>query len=127
MMRLAEAAAALGARASGADALFTGVSTDSRAIKAGDLFVALRGERFDGHDFLKAVATAKAAAAMVDSRVPRRVPGAGIGGGRHAPPPRRSRALLARALLAGAGRDHRLERQDDGQGNARRHLQEACE
>ena len=67
MMRLAEAAAALGARASGADALFTGVSTDSRAIKAGDLFVALRGERFDGHDFLKAVATAKAAAAMVDT------------------------------------------------------------
>ena len=68
MMRLAEAAAALGARASGADALFTGVSTDSRAIKAGDLFVALRGERFDGHDFLKAVAAAKAAAAMVDSK-----------------------------------------------------------
>jgi len=68
MMRLAEAAAALGGRASGADALFTGVSTDSRSIKQGDLFVALRGERFDGHDFLKPVAAAKAAAAMVDSK-----------------------------------------------------------
>jgi UDP-N-acetylmuramoyl-tripeptide--D-alanyl-D-alanine ligase len=68
MMRLAEAAAALGGRASGSDALFTGVSTDSRSIKEGDLFVALRGERFDGHDFLKSVATEKAAAAMVDSR-----------------------------------------------------------
>jgi len=68
MMRLAEAAAALGDRASGADALFTGVSTDSRSVKEGDLFVALRGERFDGHDFLKPVAAAKAAAAMLDRK-----------------------------------------------------------
>jgi len=67
MMQLAEAAAALGARTSGADVLFTGVSTDSRGIRAGDLFVALRGERFDGHDFLKAAAAASAAAAMVDA------------------------------------------------------------
>jgi len=68
MMQLAEAAAALGARSSGGDARFTGVSTDSRALREGDLFVALRGERFDGHDFLKAAASAKAAAAMVDGR-----------------------------------------------------------
>jgi UDP-N-acetylmuramoyl-tripeptide--D-alanyl-D-alanine ligase len=66
MMRLAEAAAALGARASAADVTFTGVSTDSRGIKAGDLFVALRGERFDGHDFLAAAAAAGAAATMID-------------------------------------------------------------
>jgi UDP-N-acetylmuramoyl-tripeptide--D-alanyl-D-alanine ligase len=68
MMRLDEAVGALGARASGGDAVFTGVSTDSRSLRAGDLFVALRGERFDGHGFLKAAATAKAAAAMVDSK-----------------------------------------------------------
>jgi UDP-N-acetylmuramoyl-tripeptide--D-alanyl-D-alanine ligase len=68
MMRLAEAATALGARASGSDALFTGVSSDSRSIRQGDLFVALRGERFDGHDFLKAAAAAHAAAAMVDRK-----------------------------------------------------------
>src|SRR5918999_2358768 len=67
MMRLGEAAAALRARMSGADALFSGVSTDSRSVKEGDLFVALRGERFDGHDFLKPAAKANAAAAMVDS------------------------------------------------------------
>jgi UDP-N-acetylmuramoyl-tripeptide--D-alanyl-D-alanine ligase len=66
MMALAEAAAALGGRASGRDVTFTGVSTDSRTIARGDLFVALRGERFDGHEFLKSVAP-KAAAAMVDS------------------------------------------------------------
>ncbi|HJT61196.1 MAG TPA: UDP-N-acetylmuramoyl-tripeptide--D-alanyl-D-alanine ligase [Burkholderiales bacterium] len=68
MMRLDEAVGALGARASGGDALFTGVSTDSRSLREGDLFVALRGERFDGHGFLKAAATAKAAAAMVDTK-----------------------------------------------------------
>ncbi|HEU4351481.1 MAG TPA: UDP-N-acetylmuramoyl-tripeptide--D-alanyl-D-alanine ligase [Burkholderiales bacterium] len=67
MMQLAEAAAALGARTSGGDIFFSGVSTDSRSIRAGDLFVALRGERFDGHDFLKAAAAAGAAAAMVDA------------------------------------------------------------
>ena len=65
-MALAEAAAALGGRVSGRDVTFTGVSTDSRTIGKGDLFVALRGERFDGHEFLKSVAP-KAAAAMVDS------------------------------------------------------------
>ncbi|MGH8726552.1 MAG: UDP-N-acetylmuramoyl-tripeptide--D-alanyl-D-alanine ligase, partial [Burkholderiales bacterium] len=68
MMRLAEAAGALGARSSGGDALFTGVSTDSRSVRQGDLFIALRGERFDGHDFLKAAAMAQAAAAMVDGK-----------------------------------------------------------
>ena len=67
-MQLAEAAAALHARSSGGDPLFTGVSTDSRSIRAGDLFVALRGDRFDGHEFLKSAASAKAAAAMVDQR-----------------------------------------------------------
>jgi UDP-N-acetylmuramoyl-tripeptide--D-alanyl-D-alanine ligase len=65
-MQLAEAASALGARVRGHDTRFAGVSTDSRALGAGDLFVALRGERFDGHDFLKAAAAAGAAAAMVD-------------------------------------------------------------
>src|SRR5687767_6975149 len=66
MMRLAEAAPALGARTSGGDAPFTGVSTDSRSIQPGDLVVAVRGERLDGHELLT-TAAAKAAAAMVDS------------------------------------------------------------
>ncbi|MFL5578974.1 MAG: UDP-N-acetylmuramoyl-tripeptide--D-alanyl-D-alanine ligase [Gemmatimonadaceae bacterium] len=45
------------------------VTTDTRAIGAGDLFVALKGERFDAHDFL-AEAVRKGAAALVVSRVP---------------------------------------------------------
>src|SRR5205085_8713395 len=43
------------------------VSTDSRTIKRGELFVALRGENFDGHNFVEAVATAGATGAIVDS------------------------------------------------------------
>ncbi len=49
----------------GADAAFAAVSTDSRGISRGDLFVALVGERFDGHDFLADVHAKGAAGAMV--------------------------------------------------------------
>ncbi|MEP6586297.1 MAG: UDP-N-acetylmuramoyl-tripeptide--D-alanyl-D-alanine ligase [Candidatus Udaeobacter sp.] len=42
------------------------VSTDSRTIKPGELFVALRGENFEGHHFIEAVAKAGATGALVD-------------------------------------------------------------
>ncbi len=67
-MSLAEAAAVLQGRASGAEARFSAVSTDSRRIGRGELFVALRGERYDGHEFLAAAAAAGAAGAIVDQR-----------------------------------------------------------
>jgi UDP-N-acetylmuramoyl-tripeptide--D-alanyl-D-alanine ligase len=66
MMLLSEAAAALGANVIGRDVRFTSVSTDSRTIEAGALFVALRGERFDGHEYLGAARESGAAAAMVE-------------------------------------------------------------
>ena len=50
------------------------VSTDSRTIKPGELFVALRGENFDGHNFVGAIATTGAAGAIVDSAWEGRVP-----------------------------------------------------
>ena len=43
----------------------SGVSTDTRAIAPGSVFVALAGERFDGHDFLAEAARAGAACAVV--------------------------------------------------------------
>jgi len=55
--------------ATAADAAFDGVSTDSRNISVGNLFVALRGEHFDAHEFLNDVA-AKGAVAVVAERVP---------------------------------------------------------
>jgi UDP-N-acetylmuramoyl-tripeptide--D-alanyl-D-alanine ligase len=66
MMLVSEAAAALGATMVGADARFTSVSTDSRTAAAGALFIALRGERFDGHDYVGAARESGAAAAMVE-------------------------------------------------------------
>ena len=54
-----------GARLIG-DASFTSVSTDSRSAGAGALFVALRGEHFDAHDFLAQVAANGAAAVVVE-------------------------------------------------------------
>jgi UDP-N-acetylmuramoyl-tripeptide--D-alanyl-D-alanine ligase len=50
------------------------VSTDTRTIEPGDTFVALRGERFDGHDFV-AEAVARGAAMLVLDRAERRMPG----------------------------------------------------
>ncbi len=51
MMRLSEAAAMLGVPFGGPDADVLRVSTDSRAIRPGDLFIALKGEKFDGGAF----------------------------------------------------------------------------
>ena len=53
-------------RAQGAEKLFESVTTDSRGALAGCLFVALKGERFDGHDFVAQAATAGAAGVVVD-------------------------------------------------------------
>lgn len=68
MLRLAEAAQAVSGRVIGADVAFSAVSSDSRAIQPGDLFVALRGERFDGHDFVADCLERGAVAALVDSK-----------------------------------------------------------
>jgi UDP-N-acetylmuramoyl-tripeptide--D-alanyl-D-alanine ligase len=48
----------------------TGVAIDSRAVRAGDLFVALPGERVDGHGFVAQAAGAGAGAALVNRTVP---------------------------------------------------------
>ena len=47
-------------------ATVTVVCTDSRALKAGDLFLALRGENFDGHTFVAQAAAAGAVGAVVE-------------------------------------------------------------
>ncbi len=50
------------------------ISTDSRTIKKGELFVALRGDNFDGHKFVEATAKAGAAGAIVDLKWNGKVP-----------------------------------------------------
>jgi UDP-N-acetylmuramoyl-tripeptide--D-alanyl-D-alanine ligase len=54
---------------SGEDHAYTGVGTDTRALRDGDIYLALRGPRFDGNDFIDAAAAAGAIAAVVDRPV----------------------------------------------------------
>lgn len=64
-MMLSEAAKLINAQLVGDDQLFTSVSKDTRDIKSGELYVALKGANFDGHDFVNAALAKGAAGAMV--------------------------------------------------------------
>ncbi len=66
---LAELQPATGGKLVGGDVRFDGVCTDSRALRPGNLFVALRGERFDAHEFIADV-LARGAAAVVAEALP---------------------------------------------------------
>jgi UDP-N-acetylmuramoyl-tripeptide--D-alanyl-D-alanine ligase len=59
-----------GGRYDGADLAYSGVGTDTRTLDAGQIYLALRGPRFDGNDFLGAAASAGAVAAVVDRPAP---------------------------------------------------------
>ena len=55
------------------------VCTDSRQATGGDVFFAIKGERYDGHDFLEQVAAKGAAAVVVEQgKVPRQLPDCGV-------------------------------------------------
>ncbi len=62
---LLSASLAMGGRLFGENIAFSGVSTDSRQIGSGELFFALRGEHFDGHEFIALAKTRGAVAAVV--------------------------------------------------------------
>ena len=74
MKNLASVAEVLSARSPIANFGFTGVSTDSRAINPGDLFVALRGPNFNGNKYVADVAKAGAVGAIVDEKVVSSIP-----------------------------------------------------
>ena len=65
LWRIAEYSAAKGDF--GQDWVATGYSIDSRTINPGDLFIALKGENFDGHDYVAAALEKGAVAAVVQS------------------------------------------------------------
>jgi UDP-N-acetylmuramoyl-tripeptide--D-alanyl-D-alanine ligase len=65
-MDTATAARAVGGSMIGAAVPFARVTTDTRGLAPGDLFVALKGERFDGHDFVAQAIANGAAAALVE-------------------------------------------------------------
>jgi UDP-N-acetylmuramoyl-tripeptide--D-alanyl-D-alanine ligase len=66
MMDLATAAIATRGHLHGDNVRFARVTTDSRALAPGDLFVALKGERFDGHSFVPQAFERGAAAALIE-------------------------------------------------------------
>lgn len=74
MMRLSEAAVLAAGQLRGKDVALSGVSTDTRRLGAGALFVALQGPNFDGHDFVAAASAGGAAAAMVSRSVDAALP-----------------------------------------------------
>jgi len=66
---LSDCASALMATLKGSDLVVTGVSIDTRTISRGDLYVAIQGQNFDGHDFVEAANEAGAAAVLVHKPV----------------------------------------------------------
>ena len=70
MMSLSQAATATNGKLQGDDAIFSAVSKDTRSLHQGDLYVALKGENFDGHAFLNQAADLGAAGALVSDPQP---------------------------------------------------------
>ena len=64
--RLHDFAALCGGRYQGEDRPYSGIGTDTRSLQPGEIYLALRGPRFDGNEFLPAAAAAGAVAAVVD-------------------------------------------------------------
>jgi UDP-N-acetylmuramoyl-tripeptide--D-alanyl-D-alanine ligase len=64
-LTLQQAAQMAGGTVSGEDVTFKQVSTDTRTIKPGDLYIALQGENFDGHDFVAQAKERGAVAALL--------------------------------------------------------------
>lgn len=73
-MTLTQAAIAVDGELAGADVTFSTVGTDTRKLTSGSLFIALKGERFDAHDYVEQARAAGASALMVERRLPCELP-----------------------------------------------------
>lgn len=73
-LKLSEAAKWMDAKLLGEDQVFQGVSTDTRSLTPGDLFVAIPGERVDGHDLIEEAAAKGAKAALISRPVKASIP-----------------------------------------------------
>ena len=71
---LSELAKAIDAELIGQDVAINAVSTDTRTINDGSLFIALKGERFDAHDFIDQAVSQGASAVVVDHPVECAIP-----------------------------------------------------
>ncbi|HSN17730.1 MAG TPA: UDP-N-acetylmuramoyl-tripeptide--D-alanyl-D-alanine ligase [Gammaproteobacteria bacterium] len=72
--RLSDVAAATGGKLIGADREFGRVNQDSRKLGKGELFIAIQGENFDGHEFVAMAEKLGAAGALVQRQIPGNLP-----------------------------------------------------
>lgn len=93
-MTLAEIAGCVQGTLVGNNVTVTGVSIDTRALSAGDLYIAISGEQFDGHDFISQAEESGALAVLVAKKVIGKLPQIIVKDSR-----------IALAELAGAVRD----------------------
>ena len=78
-MQFIAAACAAELKVGSLNAIVRHICTDSRLAKAGDLFLAIAGDKFDGHDFIQEVAARGVTAVMVDRRkIPATLPGCAV-------------------------------------------------
>ena len=112
-LRLTDIATWVGGRLHGAGGFIEGVSTDTRTLSPAALFVALKGERYDAHDFVGTAHERGATAALVDHVG--RCRDAADHRRRHARGARRTRARGALAARRARDWHHRIEWQDDGE------------
>lgn len=82
--RALDEAGLLAERRGSLPAAITGITDDSRAVKPGDVFVAVRGSERDGHDYLEAAARAGASAAIVQDPSRTSLPSLVVSDGRRA-------------------------------------------
>lgn len=73
-MTLSRAAEAIDARVHGEDAEFVGCSIDSRTLQKQNLFIAIAGENFDGHDFVSKAEAAGASSLLLEKNVAHTLP-----------------------------------------------------
>ena len=67
-MQISKAAETLQAKYQGEDVCFTGCSTDTRTLRDKELFIALPGENFNGHDYLDKAKALGASAVLVEEK-----------------------------------------------------------
>jgi UDP-N-acetylmuramoyl-tripeptide--D-alanyl-D-alanine ligase len=73
-MTLSLLAQELGGELLGEDVIFSNVSTDTRSLKSGDLYLALAGKNFDGNNFIKEAERAGASSAVLSGQVTSKLP-----------------------------------------------------
>ena len=83
-MQLSEAAKITGAELYGRDVMFRGCCSDSRKIRMGEMFIALRGEHYDGHQFIDSAAKHGASSFLLETFPENKISGIKVGNARKA-------------------------------------------